>query len=186
MNRSGYTRCLGLTLLYFLPASGCELPHAPSGVSVQSAACTWEDKTSCQQTGGSPAENHGLVLFAQDVDPFDKVDELSADLVVQLVLARNPTLAEMTAAWQAASARYPQATSLEDPMFGTTLAPASIGSNDVEFGFRVEIAQKGRGIAELRRDEIEAGATSLWFLVRHGRACPAHPRPCFGARPKCG
>ena len=142
MNRSGYTRCLGLTLLYFLPASGCELPHAPSGVSVQSAACTWEDKTSCQQTGGSPAENHGLVLFAQDVDPFDKVDELSADLVVQLVLARNPTLAEMTAAWQAASARYPQATSLEDPMFGTTLAPASIGSNDVEFGFRVEIAQK--------------------------------------------
>jgi outer membrane protein TolC len=87
-------------------------------------------------------ENHGPVVFAQDVDPFDKVDELSADLVVQLVLASNPTLAEMTAAWQAASARYPQATSLEDPLFGTMIAPASIGSNDVEFGYRVELSQK--------------------------------------------
>jgi outer membrane protein TolC len=48
----------------------------------------------------------------------------------------------MIAAWQAASARYPQVTSLDDPMFGTVLAPASIGSNDVEFGYRVELSQK--------------------------------------------
>jgi outer membrane protein TolC len=48
----------------------------------------------------------------------------------------------MVAAWQAAWARYPQAISLDDPMFGTMVAPASIGSNQVEFGYRLEIAQK--------------------------------------------
>src|SRR5208282_4833472 len=44
--------------------------------------------------------------------------EMSVGLLVQDVLARNPSLAEMTAAWQAALARYPQVTSLDDPMFG--------------------------------------------------------------------
>jgi outer membrane protein TolC len=61
---------------------------------------------------------------------------------VQNVLDRNPSLAQMTAAWQAASARYPQVTSLDDPTFGTTVAPASIGSRDVEFGYRLEVSQK--------------------------------------------
>jgi outer membrane protein TolC len=68
--------------------------------------------------------------------------ELSVEALIEQVLARNPTLAEMVAAWQAASARYPQVTSLDDPMFGTTLAPASIGSNQVDFGYRLEISQK--------------------------------------------
>jgi outer membrane protein TolC len=58
------------------------------------------------------------------------------------MLARNPSLAEMVAAWQAASARFPQVTSLDDPNFGATLAPASLGSNQVDTGYRLEIAQK--------------------------------------------
>jgi outer membrane protein TolC len=62
--------------------------------------------------------------------------------VVKEVLARNPTLTQMVAAWQAVSARYPQVTSLEDPNLGLGLAPASIGSNNVEFGYRVEVMQK--------------------------------------------
>jgi cobalt-zinc-cadmium efflux system outer membrane protein len=69
-------------------------------------------------------------------------DELTVDAVVQEVLARNPTLAQMVAAWQAASARYPQVTSLEDPMFDAVVAPASFGSNNVEAGYRVGISQK--------------------------------------------
>src|SRR5262249_52824476 len=69
-------------------------------------------------------------------------NELSVDLLVQAVLARNPSLAQMNAAWQAASARYPQVTSLDDPMFGATVAPVSFGSNAVESGYRVEISQK--------------------------------------------
>lgn len=75
----------------------------------------------------------------QSVPP---VAELTAQAVVADVLARNPSLAQMTAAWQAASARYPQVRSLEDPMFGTMLAPASFGSNAVETGYRVEVSQK--------------------------------------------
>src|SRR5262249_54399165 len=59
--------------------------------------------------------------------PFQGLNELSADALVEQVLARNLSLAQMAAAWQAALARYPQVTSLEDPMFGTTLAPGSIG-----------------------------------------------------------
>lgn len=75
-------------------------------------------------------------------DPFSGMAELPVDAFIEQVLARNPTLAQMTAAWQAASARYPQVTSLEDPMFGTTIGPASFGSNEVDFAYRVEASQK--------------------------------------------
>jgi outer membrane protein TolC len=67
---------------------------------------------------------------------------LTADQLVRLVLARNPSLAQMIASWQAASARYPQVTSLEDPMLETVVAPASIGSHEVDFGYRVAVVQK--------------------------------------------
>jgi outer membrane protein TolC len=68
--------------------------------------------------------------------------ELTAEVLVEQVLARNPSLAQMVAAWQAASARYPQVTSLEDPMFTGMVAPASFGSNTAEPGYRVEVSQK--------------------------------------------
>src|SRR5947209_20591099 len=48
----------------------------------------------------------------------------------------------MIAAWQAACARYPQVRSLDDPMLGGMLAPASLGSNTVDSGFRIEVSQK--------------------------------------------
>jgi outer membrane protein TolC len=73
---------------------------------------------------------------------FTEMNELSVDAFVEQVLARNPSLTQMMAAWQAASARYPQVSSLDDPMVGATIAPASIGSNDVEFGYRLEVSQK--------------------------------------------
>jgi outer membrane protein TolC len=73
---------------------------------------------------------------------FPNASELSVENLVEQVLARNPTLPQMVAAWQAALAKIPQVTSLEDPFFGTTVAPASIGSNQVDFGYRLEISQK--------------------------------------------
>jgi outer membrane protein TolC len=88
--------------------------------------------------------------------------ELSVQALVQQVLARNPSLAQMTAAWQAASARYPQVTSLDDPTFGTMVAPASIGSRDVEFGYRVEVSQRfpwpGKLALRGANAQAEAGA----------------------------
>jgi cobalt-zinc-cadmium efflux system outer membrane protein len=76
--------------------------------------------------------------------PFEGQEELSVDALVQQVLARNPSLEQMNAAWQAASARYPQVTSLEDPMFAGTIGPGTIAPDDrgVEFAYRLEISQK--------------------------------------------
>jgi outer membrane protein TolC len=79
---------------------------------------------------------------ADQVKSLSEMAELSADVLIEQVLSRNPSLAQMMATWQAALARYPQVTSLEDPMFGATVSPASIGSNEVEFGYRVELTQK--------------------------------------------
>lgn len=75
-------------------------------------------------------------------NPFDGMPELSAEAVVREVLARNPSLAQMAAAAQAASARYPQVISLDDPMFGVSTAPGAWGSNEVQGGYRLEVAQK--------------------------------------------
>lgn len=77
---------------------------------------------------------------APDWDP----KELSVDALVQQVLARNPSLEQMEATWRAASARYPQVTSLEDPMFGATIGPGTFSPDDrgVEFAYRFEVSQK--------------------------------------------
>ena len=79
---------------------------------------------------------------AQSTSQMPNSPHLTADDVVLQVLERNPSLAQMTAAWQAASARYPQVTSPEDPMFSGTLAPSSFGSRNVDTGYRVEVSQK--------------------------------------------
>jgi outer membrane protein TolC len=68
--------------------------------------------------------------------------ELTSEALVEQVLARNPSLAQMVAAWQAAQARYPQVTALDDPMFAATLGPATYGSNTVNPAYRLEVAQK--------------------------------------------
>lgn len=67
---------------------------------------------------------------------------LSLDLLVQDVLARHPSLASAQVAWRAAAARYPQVVSLDDPMLDTMMAPASLGSNDVDFAYVIQGRQK--------------------------------------------
>jgi outer membrane protein TolC len=75
---------------------------------------------------------------------FANASELSVEALIEQVLARNPSLAQMISAWQAAAARYPQVTSLEDPMFAVTIGPGTIAPDDatVEFAYRLEISQK--------------------------------------------
>jgi outer membrane protein TolC len=75
--------------------------------------------------------------------PFVGAAELSSDALVEQVLARNPSLAQMIAAYQAASARYPQVTALDDPMFTGKVGPAAIGTNEVrDHWYMVEASQK--------------------------------------------
>jgi outer membrane protein TolC len=98
--------------------------------------------------------------------------EFSAELVVRQVLARNPSLAQMAAAWQAARARYPQVTSLDDPMFGATVAPAGLGSQgDGSRGYRLEVSQKYPwcGTLALRGDSALAEARAAGNEVEDTR-----------------
>jgi outer membrane protein TolC len=74
--------------------------------------------------------------------PFAGLDTLSAEAVVNETLARNPTLAERRAAWEAASARPAQASALDDPMFTGSFGPGTFGSNDVNFAYIVQLSQK--------------------------------------------
>jgi outer membrane protein TolC len=90
--------------------------------------------------------------------------ELSVEAVVGQVLARNPSLAQMAAAWQAARARYPQITSLEDPMFEGTIGPGTIAPDDpgIRFAYRLEVSQKlpYPGKRQLRGDTALAEASA--------------------------
>ena len=67
---------------------------------------------------------------------------LSLERLIAEVQAVHPSLEAMYAAWQAASQKYLQVISLDDPMFGATFAPASCGSRDVESAYAIEASQK--------------------------------------------
>jgi outer membrane protein TolC len=90
--------------------------------------------------------------------------QLDLDELVREVLARNPSIAQMQAAWQAASARYPQARSLEDPTFAGTIGPGTFSPDDrgVEFAYRIEVSQKlpYPGKRQLRGDNALAEASA--------------------------
>jgi outer membrane protein TolC len=110
---------------------------------------------------GAPVET-GVVHVAAQASPVANPSELTADAVVERVLARNPSLTQMSAAWQAALARYPQITSLDDPMLGIWAAPGAWGSNTVQGGYRIEATQKlpACGKLALRGENATAAASA--------------------------
>ncbi|HEX7450249.1 MAG TPA: TolC family protein [Pirellulales bacterium] len=80
-------------------------------------------------------------------DPFGNQVELLWPALVEQVLARNRTIDAMAAAWRAARERYPQAIALDDPVFTSMLAPASLNSGIAKLpgnsaGYLVGGAQK--------------------------------------------
>jgi cobalt-zinc-cadmium efflux system outer membrane protein len=91
--------------------------------------------------------------------------EFTLDVLVPKVLARNPSLAAMRSAWQAAVERYPQVTALDDPQLSYGFAPGTIGSRTLDYGQKIDLSQKipwpgtlaARGDAALR-DAEAAGA----------------------------
>lgn len=148
LNRNGINLC---TLLLWSCCLGCNnfplMGLAPNS-SPSSPIVAVEDAARPEPVGRgseSPAPISDSSADARPIPscfPAAGIDLLTADWLVEQVLARNPSLAQMLAAWQAAAARYPQVTSLDDPMFGGTVGPASISSNEVDFAYRLEIAQK--------------------------------------------
>jgi outer membrane protein TolC len=97
--------------------------------------------------------------------------ELSAEDLVQEVEARNPSLQALVAAWQAAAQRYPQAISLEDPMFMAMVAPASFDSDLVDPGYTLQASQKFPwfGKRAIRGQQAQAGANAAHFDLEEGR-----------------
>jgi cobalt-zinc-cadmium efflux system outer membrane protein len=67
---------------------------------------------------------------------------LDVDWLVHEVEARNPSLQALVFAWQSAAQKYPQAVSLDDPMFMSMIAPGSVNSATTETGYVLEAAQK--------------------------------------------
>jgi len=72
---------------------------------------------------------------------FNNSQQITSTQLVGAVLARNPDLAAMRAAWNAARARIVQASALDDPMLSYAVAPGTTGATGLDFGQKVEISQ---------------------------------------------
>ncbi len=126
----------------FVALSGCSATRPGMILQSSQSATRIDDKQIVQATLLAPTE--ATTIRATQSDEPLRVDknDLSVEDLVADVLARNPNLSQMVAAWQAASARYPQVRSLDDPMVSTMFAPSSFGSNTVDSGYRIELSQK--------------------------------------------
>jgi cobalt-zinc-cadmium efflux system outer membrane protein len=142
-----------------------QAPHGgvdPETTSIRQVSYEPKQEGPTEQPLHTPAELPQARLALQAIDTlFAGKEELLLDVLVQAVLARNPTLVQMVATWQAVQARYPQVTSLDDPILGTTLAPAGLGTTgDASNGYRIEAWQKlpWRGKLTLRGENVQAQA----------------------------
>lgn len=91
----------------------------------------------------APPETSNQLAYHSDdpCDPFANQTELSVEQLVAEVQARNPSLQAASAAWRAASERYPQAIALDDPMFASMIGPKGVGT-DNGGGWMVQASQK--------------------------------------------
>src|SRR5262245_60448056 len=75
-----------------------------------------------RQLGGAL---EGAPVAPAEASPFAGAPSLERAALVAEVLKRNPSIASALQAWRAALARYPQQTSLEDPMVAYGVGPRS-------------------------------------------------------------
>jgi len=96
---------------------------------------------------------------------FDGQDTLTIDALLGAVLASNSSVEQARQGWRAALARYPEATSLEDPMVSFVTAPLSIFSDAVRYGQVIEVSQSFPypGKRKLRGQAVLAEANVAQF-----------------------
>lgn len=153
-------RCLSACGLLLFVMLGCRtsttrVGEKPSAPASRQAVARHGVDDSQMPSSSRPKSAKGIVTAAYEVEttvqtppepvtgpPLDSVEELSLERLIAEVQAVHPSLEAMYAAWQAASQKYPQVISLDDPMFGATFAPASFGSRDVESAYAIEASQK--------------------------------------------
>lgn len=169
-------RCAGCTLIVVSTICGCRSTspqsHPATSSPVNSGTASQPIPLRTQTPAVSPVSYHrpvvsGVVETIEPDDPISAQSELQLPQLVDEVLARNPSLWAMTAAWQAAAQRYPQVVSLDDPMFGWSLGPGSWGSDEVNSAYMVEASQKlpWPGKRQLRGQVARAGAAAARFEI---------------------
>jgi outer membrane protein, heavy metal efflux system len=184
-------RFRGSLLVLALVTAGCQteptVAHfvtrdAGPASTPQAAAPTPAQQTSAQQTLAPhrivPAVHEELPATAppssannDKIDPLLSGNELSVEGLLAAVEERNPSLAAMVAAWQAAAQRYPQAVALDDPMLQFMLAPASLGSSQVEPAYAIQASQKlpWYGKRDARGQAATAEANAAYFDAEESR-----------------
>lgn len=118
---------------------GTRVPRPPGEAPLDALDATATDAASATRPGRG----------ASATDVWTGVSESTADAVVERVLARNPSLVAMQAAWRAAVERFPQVTALEDPDFEYGIAPYSIGTG-FNVGQRIDLSQRFEWPGRLR------------------------------------
>lgn len=92
----------------------------------------------------APSPESPQAAFRSDdpSDPFSGQTELPLEQLVAEVQARNPSLQAVSDAWRAATERYPQVVSLDDPMFTYMITPTNGLGMDNGGGWMVQASQK--------------------------------------------
>ena len=169
-----------VTLALLAILAGCA---SPSGRNQPTSAVVAEPRPQCPPTPGASQVSYQVpdaadqskptlsgLASAQPVyrtddpcDPFDGQAELSVEQLVAEVQARNPSLQAASAAWRAATERYPQVVSLDDPMFTYMITPTNGLGTDSGGGWMVEASQKlpWAGKRTLRGNAASAEADAM-------------------------
>jgi outer membrane protein TolC len=136
------------------------------------------------ETSAAEASAEAVYRSTDPDDPFCGQTELAINQLIAAVESRNPSLQVASAAWRAAAERYPQAVSLEDPMFGFMLSTGGVGMDrqmsetvpgamvGTESGYMLEVSQKvpwpgkrqlrgAKAVAEAESEQGEIGETRL-------------------------
>jgi len=135
---------------YSTPESGLPLQRLPSVgedirlVSHAQIATGTTPEPVVHAVQEAPADNELLPIPmpAEASDELATAGFLDESRLVAEVVARNPSIEAMIAAWEAASLRYPQVIALDDPMLNMSVGPSSWGRSDVESAYMVMASQK--------------------------------------------
>lgn len=168
----------GLALAALLMAAGCQSAPPQNRRTVEPSqaistpAPTIDERATSRREVRSVSYQEPLPPpDTAALDPIDRGQQLAQEQLVAEVLARNPSIEAMVAAWRAAAQRYPQAVSLEDPMFGTLLAPGAWGSEELEGGYMLDASQQipWPGKRATRGRSARAEATAARFEIEDTR-----------------
>ena len=143
---------------------------APSGRVAPAEPLPPPNPSAPSRAGDSP-EHLPVVVEAFSDDLFAGYRELPLPVLVDVVLARHPSVASAVAAWRAAAARYPQAVSFADPLLDTMMAPGTLGSPDINFAWFVQGRQPipWYGKRQLRGNVVQHEARAAMQLVGDAR-----------------